>query len=352
MKRFSRLVLLTAAAAALTGCSNKDGDASADNSAKETNPESISYGWQTPYEEKIGEFKSSDEYTETSAFDIIDVTGDKKPELIISLGNDATAKSRIYTYKDDAVTDLGEIGNYGTFSYCPETNVIKDEFQGNGFILGKIYSLKTFPLNTLLSYSDNSDSASMGGEIYHEINGEHKTLAEYEEALAPFSALNAIEVGRRFTMGENAVNYGLRYSESWKDILTDEQKKLCKGKLEAEMELAKTEERNAAFDFCDFNGDKVPELVISDDNSPESTCKVYYFSAKQLALMEGTYGVNGVLSFDTEQYIFFADNGAESKYWSIANSAFLANEYKRSESIILTGRKYPLNESGISAVFD
>lgn len=352
MKRFSRLVLLTAAATALTGCNNKDGDASTNNTAKEANPESISYGWQTPYEEKIGEFKNSDEYTETSAFDIIDVTGDKKPELIISPSNEATAKSRIYTYKDDAVTDLGEVGNFGTFSYCPETNVIKDEFQGNGFILGKIYSLKTFPLNTLLSYSDNSGSASMGGEIYHEINGVHVSLAEYEEAIAPYSALNTIEVGRRFTMGENAVNYGLLYSESWKAVLDKSQKKLCKEKLEAEMALAQEEERNGAFDFCDFNGDKVPELVISADTAPESTCTVYYFSGGQLVQMEGTYGINGVLSFDTEQYVFFADNGAESKYWSIANSAFLANEYKKSDSIILTGRKYPLNESGISAVFD
>lgn len=351
MKKYYSLFLLTAAATILTGCNDKGGDTSASTPAEKTDPESISFSWQAPYEEKINEFKGSDSYTETSAFDIIDVSGDKTPELIISPSNEATAKCRIYTYKDDAVSELGEIGNFGTFSYCPETNVIKDEFVGNGFILGKIYSLKTFPLNTLLSYSDNSDSASMGGEIYHEINGVHVSLAEYEEAIAPYSALNTIEVGRRFTMGDNAINYGLRYSESWSAVLDKDQKKLCKEKLEAELALAQEEGRNGAFDFCDLNGDKTPELIISAGNVPEAVCTVYYFSSGQLVQMEGTYGVNGALSFDTEQYIFFNDNGAESKYWSIANSAFSANEYKKSDSITSTGRKYPLNESGISAVF-
>ena len=352
MKKISRIFLLAAAAASLSGCSDKNDKLSTGKLSGKSDPESITYSWQTPYEEKIGEFKASDAYTEISAFDIIDITGDGSPELIISPNSDATTKCLIYSYSYDSLSELGDIGNFGSFSYCPVTNVIKDEFHGNGFVLGKIYSLSNGPLNTLLSYSDNSDSASMGAEIYHEINGENISLAEYEEAIAPYSDLNTIEVGRRFSMGENAVNYGLRYSESWKSVLNSDRQKLCREKLQAEIALAQEEERNAAFDFCDLNGDKTPELIISENSAPESTCTVYYFSGEQLIQMDGTYGANGVLSFDTQQYVFFADKETGSTYWSIANSAFLADEYKKSDSIIITGRKYPLNDSGISAVFN
>ncbi len=347
MKKISKLFLLTAAVASLTGCSDKDNNSSSVSSEK-ANPESITYSWQTPYEEKIAEFKNSANYSENSCFDIYDLTDDGSPELIISPNSDATTKCIIYTFNDDTVSELGEIGNNGTFSFCPETKIIKDEYIGSGLILGKIYSLTSGPLKTLLSYSDNSASASMGAAIYHEVNGENLSLADYEKALEPYSKLNTTEIGRRFTMGEKAVNYGIRISENWHAVLSSDQKKLCIDKLSADSEAAAGEERYGAFDFCDLNGDKVPELVISADNAHDSICKVYYFSGGQLAEMEGEYGKNGTLSFDIEHFVFFADN----TYWSIANSAFLADQYKKSDSITEIGRKYPLTESGISAVLD
>ena len=149
-------------------------------------------------------------------------------------------------------------------------------------------------------------------------------------------------------MGDKAVNYGIYISENWAKTLTSNQKKLCKDKLTAESALDTAEGRNGAFDFCDLNGDNVPELIISSNTAPESICKVYYFSAGQLVEMEGEYGINGTFSFDVENLVFFS----EKKYWSIANTEFKANEYTESDSTIITGRKYPLSESGISAVLD
>ena len=347
MKKISSLFLLTATVAAMTGCTEKNNGSSSESSEK-TTPDSITYSWQTPYEEKIAEFMSSADYSENSCFDILDLSGDGTPELIISPNSDATTKCLIYTFNGGIVSDLGEIGNNGTFSFCPDITVIRDEYIGSGLILGKIYSLADGPMKTLVSYSDNSASASMGAAIYHEINGEKLSLADYEKALEPYSALNTIETGRRFTMGDKAVNYGICISENWPAVLTSDQKKLCISKLSAEAEAAANDGRNGAFDFCDFNGDKVPELVISADNTPDSTCKIYYFSGGQLTEMEGEYGKNGVLSFDIKNYVFFADN----TYWSIANSAFIADQYQKSDSITETGRKYPLSESGISAVSD
>lgn len=347
MKRFCRLLLITAAAASLTSCTAK-GDNSSSEAEKNIAPDSITHSWQAPYEAKIKEFKESDKYSENSCFDLYDLTDDGSPELIISPNNDATTKCLIYTTEGEGVSELGELGNYGYFTFCPETKIIKDEYIGSGMVLGKIYSLTSGPLKTVISYSDNSASVSMGGAIYHEVNGENLSIAEYEKALEPYSSLDTIEIGRRYTMGDNAVNYGIYISENWEEILTKNQKKICKEKLTAEAALAAEEGRKAAFDFCDLNGDNAPELIISSDSAENSTCKVFYFSAGQLAEMEGEYGTNGILSFDIEEYVFFSD----SKYWSIANSAFTANEYKKSDSITVTGRKHPLSESGISALLD
>lgn len=347
MKRFCRLFLVTALAASLASCSDKDDNTSSEAEQNNT-PESITHSWQAPYEAKIKEFKSSDKFSENSCFDLYDLTDDGSPELIISPNNEATTKCLIYTAEGETISELAELGNNGTFSFCHNTKVIKDEYIGSGLILGKIYSLTSGPINTIMSYSDNSASASMGAAIYHEINGENLSLSDYEKALEPYSDINTTEIGRRFTMGDKAVNYGIYISENWAETLTSSQKKLCRNKLEAEAALAAEEGRNAAFDFCDFNGDKVPELVISSDTATESTCKVYYFSAGQLVTMDGEYGTNGVLGFDVEHLVFFSDN----KFWSIASTEFKANEYKKSDNITNTGRKHPLSESGISAVLE
>lgn len=351
MKKISRLFLIITAAAAITGCSGKKTDSVSDNvPAKNADPESITFSWQEVYENKIKEFKESEEYTENSAFDIFDVTGDDLPELIISPDNQATSKCIIYTC-GDTVSELGEAGNFGAFTYCPDTNIIKDEYSGSGFVLGKFLKFSNGSFNTVLTYSDNSDSASMGADIYHEINGENLSLGDYEKALEPYATTLSIDVGRRFTMGDNAINYGIRFSESWKAILNSEQKKLCKEKLNEKLAEIQESGADAGFDLCDLNGDKVPELIISDSSAPEATCSVYYFSNGELAAMEGGYGINGVFCLDTEKFVFFADTETDKKYWSIANSAFSAADYAESDSIAVIGRKYYVSESGISAVF-
>lgn len=353
LKKICMIFLAAAAATAFTGCSDKKGVSSSESILSgRKDPESITFSWQDAYEKKIGEFKNSEEYSEKSAFDIFDVTGDGSPELIISPNDDTPTKCTIYTFVEDKLTEILQAGNSGCFSYSPETNVIKDEYLGNGFVLGKILTFSNGSFNNTLSYSDNSDSASLGAEIYHEINGENVSLADYEKELAPYTGISLIEAGRRYTMGDSSVKYAIRYAECWKDTLSSGQKKLCREILETEMTSAQAEARNAAFDFCDLNGDKVAELIISHGADTESSCTVYYFSNENLVAMDGNYGKNGVFSFDTEHYVFFEDKGSDSTYWSIANSGFTADEYKKSDSIAVTGRKYLISESGLSAVFD
>lgn len=337
--------------AMITGCSKVDSGSSGSSVFKKTDPESISFNWQDSYENKINELKNSEQFTDTSAFDIFDVTGDGSPELIFSPSTDATSKCTVYTYANDEIKEIGELGSNGTFSFSPEIKMLKDEYSGNGFILGKMVSITNDSLYTVISYSDNSDSASLGAQIYHEIDGNEVSYSEYEAALEEYSSSVFLSAGRRFTFGENSINYAVRCSESWRSVLSPEQKALCVTKLTEISEFPEAS-KDIAFDLCDLNGDKVPELIVSESSAADSGCVIYYFSDNNLVQMDGTYGANGVFSFDTESYVFFADGGSDKKYWSIANSGFSSSDYTESDSIAVIGRKYILSNNSILAVFN
>lgn len=353
MKKICGLLLLTAAAyVAMTGCSKNGSDASGKSIFKKTDPESISFSWQNAYESKLTEYKSSELFSENSAFDIFDITGDGTPELIISSNSESTAKCFVYTYDGGELTEIGETGFCGIVSYCPENKMMKNEYQGSGFVIGNIVSYLNGAFDVILTYSDNMASASIGAEIYHEINGADASLPEYEAALSPYADMKCIEAGRRYTFGDSVIKYALRCSESWQAVMSSDQKKLCEDKLTEVMNLTLDDGTDPAFDLCDLNGDKVPELIISDGSNPEAECSVYYFSDGNLAEMDGKYGADGIMCFDTRNYVFFADKESGKSYWSIANTSFSSNDYVESDSIAKIGRKYLLNENSILAVFN
>lgn len=353
MKKICRLFLLTAAAsAALTGCSKTPSDSSGKTTFKKTDPESISFSWQDAYEGKLTEFKGSELYSENSAFDIIDITGNGSPELIISQNSESTAKCTVYTYDDGELAEIGETGFCGIVYYCPEKNMMRNEYRGNGFVIGNIISYLNGAFDTIMTFSDNVASASMGAEIYHEINGEEVSLPEYEKALASYAELKYICAGRRYTFGDSVIKYALRCSESWQAVISPEQKKLCTDKLTEVLQMTSDDGTDPAFDLCDLNGDKVPELIISDGSNQEAECSVYYFSDEALVEMDGKYGADGVMGFDTKNYVFFANKETGKSYWSIANTAFSSNDYTESDSIATIGRKHILSENSISAVFN
>ncbi len=353
MKKICRLFLLTvAASAALTGCSKAGTASSGKTIFKKTDPESVSFSWQDAYESKLAEFKGSELFSDNSAFDIFDITGNGSPELIISPDSESTAKCSVYTYDNGEFAEIGETGFCGIVSYCPENNMLKNEYQGNGFVIGNIVSHINGAFDTVLTYSDNMASASLGAEIYHEINGEDASLPEYEAALAPYAELKCLDAGRRYTFGDSVIKYALHCSESWQAVISPEQKELCTDKLTEVMQLTSEDGTDPAFDLCDLNGDKVPELIISDGSNPEAECSVYYFSDGDLVEMDGKYGAAGVMCFDTKNYVFFADKESGKTYWSIANNSFSSNDYVESDSIATIGRKHLLNENSILAVFN
>lgn len=348
MKIFRKSLLISTAfvlSTALFSCSDSNSSENGSTDDTKISPQSITFEWQNVYQEKLAEFKSSADFSADtnsgSRFDLFDITGDKIPELIISPNNSGQTPCRIYTCNNGELTELGETGNCGTFMYIPDLHLIKDEYQGNGFVIGKYISYQNGNFSTLISYSDNSMSASSGAVISYEINGEEVLLPEYETALEPYSHSTSVSTGRKYTFGDNSINYAIRCSESWGAVLSPTQKKLYRSKLN---ELLGTSPDNYAFELCDLNGDEIPELVISNGNEEDSSCEIYYYENKELQHIEGTFGAYGQFTFDTEQFVL--SSGVTC--WSVNNSNFNASEYEYSESLAETGRKYLLTEQNIN----
>lgn len=333
----------------LTACSDKNQE---DGSSAKGE---FSAAWQTPFAEKLQEFKNSPDFDETvSAFDIADITGDSKPELIISTAVSGTDACRVYTMDGDSVKEVGNVGSCGKFSYIPELNVIRDEYVGTGFVIGKFISCSGSGLVNQLTYSDNSASASSGAAIYHKINDKEMLLADYQEAMSDYTDKAEIEVGRRYSFGEETLDYAVNSAESWSTVLNKKQKKLCREKLEGLLAATDESALDLAFDLIDLNADGTPELLVSSGTYEEAEVQIFYLTGDTISLMEGTYGCNGTFTLDVKEKVFayISQDSGNMSYWSIANPDFDAASYKDQSNKISCGRRYPLNDAGISAVFD
>lgn len=349
MKIFRKSLLIATAfvlSISIFSCSNSTSpDSSSSPDDVKISPQSITFEWQNVYMDKLAEFKNSADFSADvktgSRFDLFDITGDKTPELIISPDNNGQTPCRIYSCINGGLVELGETGNSGTFCYLPDMQLIKDEYQGDGFVIGKYISYQDGTFDTVISYSDNSMSASLGVSIRYEINGEEVLLPDYDSALSKYSASPAIDAGRKYTFGDNALNYAVKCSESWGAVLSPSQRELYKTKLS---ELLNPLDAIYAFELCDLNSDEIPELIISNGNAPESYCEIYYFNEDGLAHIDGAFGAYGQFTFDTEQFVLSAGMAR----WSINNSNFSANDYQHSDNLAEIGRKYLLNEKNIT----
>ncbi len=349
-RKISVTLLAALILGSLTACTGKN------NGEGSSSPKSeFSAAWQKPFAEKIAEFKSSADFDEeVSAFDIADISGDSVPELIISTALSGTDACRIFTLDGDTVKEIGSVGSCGKFSYIPELNIIRDEYIGTGFVIGKFLTCDGSELETQMTYSDNSDSASSGAEIYHKINDKELLLADYQKEMSEYTGKAAVELGRRYSFGEETVDYAVNSAEGWTSALNKKQKKLCRKKLEEILASAEENAPEQAFDLVDLNDDGTPELLVSSGTAAESEVQIYYLTGDTISLMEGSYGAYGTFAFDPKEKVFafvLPDSGNMS-YWSIANPDFDAASYESKTNQVLCGRRFPLTDAGISAVFE
>lgn len=329
-----KIISLATAAAmgfCLCGCSESTVESSSEVEFVRPAPGSIVFDWQNAADSKL----SSVDAGSSAAFDLIDLDHDSVPEIIISPDTEAATACEIYSIADGQISSIGTIGMNGTFRYLPTMDVLWEEFTGGNFTLGKYVKLNEGVLEPVINYSDNSAAASSGARIVHEINGEDLLLPEYEKQLEPYTSAVSEEMGRKYTFGSTALNYAVHCAESWGAVLTPEEKELISAKLS---EFVGTE--GAAFELCDLNGDGVPEVIVSLEN----TCNIYYLSGGQLFALDGSYGDTGVLSFDLEKNVFWSG----SVYWSLADSSFTAADFSPSDSVVILGRKYLATQENIT----
>lgn len=354
LKSLKALILAAVftATAAAAGCSeSKTSSSSSQTDAPEQaiSPESISFEWQKSYQSKLDEFKGSEKFSSDSAFDLYDMTGDGNPELIISEGTDKQAVCEIYSYSGGVLSELGTAGFDGEFDYLPEFGLTREEYHGDGFLLGKFRKFEGSELTDFLTYSDNSESASSGASIKHEINGKEVLLPEYEAELAQYIGTLTMHLGRKYTFGDDSLNYAIRRSQSWGAVLGSGRKQLCRKKLLEIADAMGEDNKDAAFELCDLNGDDVPEIVVSSGSATDSACTIYYLSGDTIEQLDGEYGRYGRLLFDIGSLVFYSENETGMTYWSLADSEFSADSYNSSGSIMEVGREFALNGVGIDA---
>lgn len=356
LTKLSSVLLALALTAAASGCSEKKSESDSDNSdIINVSPRNITFEWQPLYEQKLNEFTGSDKFSETanngleeSRFDLCDLNDDGTPELLISANNGHTTMCEIFTVSSGEIISIGEIGEYGSFTYYPDFRLIKNEYSGDGFVVGKFINFNGKELSEAMTYSDNSGSASKGAVIKHEINGKELSLPEYDEAMEMYKNASTISLGRKYTFGSASIDYALHCSESWGAVLTPKEKEIFKEQLMKNLSTALETGKNSAFELCDLNNDGVPELIVSEGTDENDGCKIYYISGNVLLELDGAYGYQGKFSLDNEQLVFYMTGSPSGNAcWSLTDNDI--SSFNVSRSHMECGRRYILNEDSINA---
>ncbi|MBQ8348261.1 MAG: hypothetical protein IJY19_01265 [Ruminococcus sp.] len=348
MKKIRTMAVLFAVIAAVStqGCSGKKTSPAEGNIASETtiSPKSIAFEWQEPYRSKLEEFRKSENYSESvgisgSMFDLCDLNSDGIPELIISSEKDNVSYCEIFTFSEGNVIRIGENGDSKEFRFYPETGIISNEHEGNGFVIGEYRTISDNSLQTEISYYNNSASASMGAVITYEINREEVSFSEYEEALAEYDSFPHLDIGRKYTFGSDSIEYALFCSESWGAVMSSAQKKAYQAKLS---EIAGTSGSEAAFELFDLDGDDNAELIVSNSVDGENSCRIFSYSDGELSELEGVDNDFLLVAINEEKRtVLFANTESTDSF----------TDNSRSGSFIQCGRKYILNDEYIVSAF-
>lgn len=350
IKKCTYAVLAAAVLSAVTGCTKTENvqNYDTDSMAVKKSPESVTFNWQKPYEDKLNEFKSSEECCESSMFELIDLTNDGTPELIISPSNDVTSQCSIYTLINNTADKLSDCGSSGEIDFIPSQTAIGYQYEAESFTVGEYQIFKDGTFNTVAEFFNNVGSASSGGVIRYELNGNNVTLRDYETAIEPYRDSPSIKAGRKFTFGDESINYAIHYSESWNSVMTGAQKNEFKTSLLAVLDNMLNP--GYAFELVDLDVNGLPEVVVSTGELNDSPTRVFYLDSEGIKDLEISSDPEGGIHFDIKNKIFYAaDPDGQIQYWSLTGSDI--SSFEPSESTMSCGRKYELTQENIELIF-
>ena len=350
LKKNIPLFVMAAAVSVFTGCSETKKVSTPEISLLDVNsaPADVTFDWQQPYKTILSSFKNSDQYTPSSMFELRDITNDNIPELIISPSDEVSAQCQVYTMLDSAADLIATCGSYGVLQYIESQNAIGYCYNGESFTIGEYQTFNEGSFNKEFDFYNNEGSASSGALIRYEVNGDEVTLAKYEEYLHPYRDYVTAEVGRKYTFGDDAVNYAINCSESWNTVLTDTQKELFRERLNAV--IAEAELMDAAFEIVDLDLNGIPEVVLSTGVLEDSQVRIFYLDEDGIKELNTSCDDDGGIHFDMTSKIFYSTNyEGNVQCWSMAGADI--SNLKPSDSTMCCGRKYALTAENIANVF-
>ena len=350
INRSAYVIMAASLLSAMTGCSKTENvlGSQPDPLAVKTSPESVVFDWQEEYQNKLEQFQVSAACSDSSMFDLRDVTNDGIPELIISPSDDASAMCEVYSIIGTELTKIAVCGSFGEFDYFPSILVIGYEYAGEEFTVGEYQTYTDGFYSVDFDYYTNMNSASSGAVIRYEINGDGVSLDEFEERINAYQNEDSFRVGRKYTFGDDSIQYAVHCSESWSEVLTDAQKKKYKEKLSDVLQNASS--ADSAFELADLDGNGLPEVIVSSGSLEEMPVSVYYLNNDGVREITATGDENGCLRLDIKNGIFYApDQAGKLKSWSLSSES--TSSFKPSDSIMVCGRKYLFTSDNIKLVF-
>ena len=350
IKKCTYAILAAAVLSAASGCSKTENvmDSAPDPLAVKTAPENVAFDWQSAYEEKPKEFKASGDCSDSSMFELLDLTGDGTPELIISPSDDVSSQCEIYTLTNKTTDRISTCGSFGEIDFIPSKNAIGYQYTGEGFTVGEYQVFENGSFNAVANFFNNVGSASSGAVIRYVLNENNVSLSEYEAAIIPYRDSPSVKAGRKYTFGDDAINYAVHYSESWSSVMTDLQKYDYRARLLAVLD--NTMNPGYAFELVDLDVNGLPEVVVSTGLLDESPTRVFYLGSEGVKDLEVSSDTEGGIHFDISKKIFYStDANGSIQCWSLAGAD--VNSFAPSDSTMCCGRKYELTKENIELVF-
>lgn len=153
----------------------------------------VSTGWKAAYNSYLKKLNNNkDEYDLNSdaSFDLVYITDDDVPELLVSQGTYNAAKATVLTFADGEIVEIGEFGYMGEISYVERGDILIDSRSSRGNSSGTVYRIgKNGSTEKVISYFSN---AASGNELRYEINEETVSEEEFDARMSELYPENAV----------------------------------------------------------------------------------------------------------------------------------------------------------------
>ena len=164
--------------------------------------------WKTAYRQVLNDFMASENFSEVSTWDLLDIDNDGTPELLISAAKYRTSGIIFYYYENGkAVPVLDEnnqpieYGSYGEVLICPDESLIEMYNLNHGMGYTFISKYEDHSLKIILKTFENSGAVGKENASY-EVNDNVVSEAEYNRACDEFSSNNWENAGYKYTFDD------------------------------------------------------------------------------------------------------------------------------------------------------